>query len=58
MKNSKDTIGNYTRELPVCSAMSQATAPTRVTALDRFLSHKNSGFISYFSLPIGTVKQI
>jgi hypothetical protein len=27
MKNSSDTIGNRTRELPVCSAVPQPTAP-------------------------------
>jgi len=29
MKNSKDTIGNRTRELPACSALLQPTAPPR-----------------------------
>jgi hypothetical protein len=29
MKNSNDTIGNRTRDLPVFSAMSQSTAPSR-----------------------------
>jgi hypothetical protein len=29
MKNSKDTIGNRTRDLPVCSAVPQSTAPPR-----------------------------
>jgi len=29
MKNSNDTIGNRTRDLPTCSAMPQPTAPTR-----------------------------
>jgi hypothetical protein len=28
MKNSSDTIGNRTRELPVCSTVPQTTAPT------------------------------
>jgi len=27
MKNSIDTIGNITRDLPACSAVSQPTAP-------------------------------
>jgi len=27
MKNSNDTIGNRTRDLPVCSAVPQPTAP-------------------------------
>jgi hypothetical protein len=29
MKNSSDTIGNRTRDLPVCSAVPQQTAPPR-----------------------------
>ena len=29
MKNSNDPIGNRTRDLPVCSAVSQPTAPPR-----------------------------
>jgi hypothetical protein len=29
IKNSSDTIGNRTRDLPVCSAVSQPTAPPR-----------------------------
>ena len=29
MKNSYDTIGNRTRDLPVCSAVPQPTAPPR-----------------------------
>jgi len=29
MKNSIDTIGNRTRDLPACSAVPQPTAPTR-----------------------------
>jgi hypothetical protein len=30
MKNSSDTIANRTRDLPVCSAVPQPTAPPRV----------------------------
>ena len=29
LKNSNDTIGNRTRDLPTCSAVPQPTAPTR-----------------------------
>ena len=32
MKNSSDTIGNRTRDLPACSALPQPTAPRRTTA--------------------------
>ena len=31
MKNSNDAIGNRTRDLPVCSAVPQSTAPPRST---------------------------
>jgi len=30
MKNSNDTIGNRTRDLPVCSALPQPTTPPRI----------------------------
>ena len=30
MKNSNDTIGNRTRDLPACGAVPQPTAPPRV----------------------------
>jgi hypothetical protein len=33
MKNSNDTIGNRTRYLPTCSAVTQPTAPLRVKVL-------------------------
>jgi hypothetical protein len=31
MKNSNDTIGNRTRDLPACSAVPQPTAPPRAS---------------------------
>jgi len=33
MKNSNDTIGNRTRDLPACSAVTQPTAPPRAPGL-------------------------
>ena len=33
MKNSNDTIGNRTRDLPACSAVPQPTAPSRTPIL-------------------------
>ena len=33
MKNSNDTIGNRTRDLPACSAVPQPTAPQRAPFL-------------------------
>ena len=43
MKNSSDTIGNRTRDLPNCSAVSQPTAPPRApmrlwTGQNKFLN--------------------
>jgi hypothetical protein len=35
MKNSSDTIGNRTRDLPACSAVPQTTAPPRAPFLIR-----------------------
>ena len=35
MKNSNDTIGNRTRDLPNCSAVPQPTAPPRTPRLLR-----------------------
>ena len=33
MKNSNDTIGNQTQDLPICSAMPQPAAPRRIPTL-------------------------
>ena len=35
MKNSNDTIGNRTRDLPTCSAVPQSTAPPRTPIQNR-----------------------
>jgi hypothetical protein len=37
MKNSHDNIGNPTRDLPDCSAVSQPTAPPRVNRKSNFV---------------------
>jgi len=41
MKNSDDTIGNGTRDLPVCSAVPQPTAPPRAPNGRKFLFELN-----------------
>ena len=41
MKNSEDTIGNRTRELPVCGAVLQPTAPLH-TPMDTILARSNN----------------
>jgi hypothetical protein len=43
MKNSNDTVGNPTRDLPAGSAVPHATAPPR--ALFFFCKGRNSDFI-------------
>jgi len=40
MKNSNDTIGNRTRDLPTCSAVSQPTAPPRAPGLKNVKPYK------------------
>jgi hypothetical protein len=40
MKNSNDTIGNRTRDLPACSAVPQPTAPNRNEYQEYFLGCK------------------
>ena len=40
MKNSKDTIGNRFRKLPVNSEVSEPTAPKR--AREKYLQHVNT----------------
>ena len=41
MKNSNDTVGNRTRNLPACSAVPQPTAPRTVAKRDPtvYISH-------------------
>ena len=38
MKNSNDTIGNRTRDLPACSAVPQPTAPPRAPKIYTVIS--------------------
>ena len=55
MKNSNDTIGNQTRDLPACSAMPQPTAPPRAPNMYilRDILQRNylSNGLHYFGLP-------
>jgi hypothetical protein len=43
MKNSNDTIGNRTRDLPACSAVPRPTAPTRIHRVNetKYLYRRN-----------------
>jgi hypothetical protein len=47
MKNSKDTIGNRTLDLPAYGAMSQPTAPTRAPDIVILKYIKNSKISKY-----------
>ena len=40
MKNFSDTIGNGTRDLPACSAVSQPIAPPRAPKFTQILEYK------------------
>jgi hypothetical protein len=46
MKSSNDTIGNRTRNLPVCSTVPQPTAPPRAPPLHTVMTNKTDIFPS------------
>jgi hypothetical protein len=43
MRNSNDTVGNRTRDLPTCSAVTQPTAPPRVPLFEEREANYKSG---------------
>jgi hypothetical protein len=45
MKNSNDTIGNRTRDVPACSAVLQPTAPPLFKALINLNNKQNVQFM-------------
>jgi hypothetical protein len=49
MKNSNETIGNRTRDLPNCGAVPQPTAPPRVTKLNETKWKFSMEFFEIFS---------
>ena len=55
MKNSNDTIGNRTHDLPACSEVSQPTAPLRAPNRNEyqeyFLGGKGGRFVGLTTLP-------
>jgi hypothetical protein len=51
MKNSNDTIGNPTRDLPACSAVSQTTAPPRALFVYLVTAQRD------VSIEVGTCKR-
>jgi hypothetical protein len=50
MKNSNGTIGNRTRDLPVCSAAPQPTAPPHAPILKRIISKYNFKGVEWIDL--------
>jgi hypothetical protein len=62
MKNSSDTIGNRTRDLPACSTVPQPTAPPRAPlycVLDRITAHQiNTKLNGVFSAPYLNVNML
>ena len=40
MKNSNDTIGNRTRDLPTCNTVPQTTAPPGITIVGKRLKEE------------------
>ena len=50
MKNSSDTIGNGTRDLPVCSAVLKPTAPPRTPSTIVQYKKSKPGKIQYKTL--------
>ena len=57
MKDSNDTIGNRTRELPACNAVPLTTVPTRVphmTSTETILiGYKSDGFLGGDAMRFG-----
>jgi len=51
MKNSSDTIGNQTRDLPTCSAVPQPTTPPRAPINSKHCTINHS--LSCEALPLG-----
>jgi len=56
MKNSNDTIGNETRDIPACSAVPQPTAPPR--ALQMIQSYVNKWFIKQYAKRVGVTVRL
>ena len=50
MKNSNDTIGNRTRDIPACTAVPQPAAPPRIPDRINALVRKESGS-NYKAIP-------
>jgi len=46
MKNSNDTIGNRTCDLPACSTVPQPTAPLRAPAVPQGIYYYNTSYVN------------
>jgi len=47
MKNSNDTFGNRTRDLPVCSAVPQQTVKRKAIPLQAWTGHEGSSRLRF-----------
>ena len=52
MKNSNDTIGDRTRDLPACSAVPQPTAPRRAPVVRTIHYNFSSPFLKFMDLKL------
>jgi hypothetical protein len=52
MKNSSDTIGNRIRDVPVCSAVPQPTAPPRTPLKVNTILYQISSWATPASIPL------
>jgi hypothetical protein len=52
MKNSNNTIGNRTRDLPVCSAVTQQTANNNNNRSDKSLVYKTNKHSAFIDIAI------
>ena len=57
IKNSNDTIGNRTRDLPACSAVPQPTAPPRTPPRDRPIKWKTTFVVKNTSASAGATRK-
>jgi hypothetical protein len=57
MKNSNDTIGNRTRDLPDCSTVPQSAAPPRTVDLGS-LSNNDSVIFVHTKLLVGVLPKL
>jgi hypothetical protein len=58
MKNSSDTMGNRTRDIPVCTAVPQPTAPPHSNSANSKYFRSQCIWVWYISLTSSAIKQV